>query len=153
MKTTKNYIWKVILLLVAVLSLSIAGKQVQAAPDNSDINSHCSLKQSLVYRAIRERLDFGLSDGKGNGYGLPVAIDEDENKFQAMDPHRMDFGLSDGKGNGYGVPEVSQTIEIGYQAMDPNRLDFGLSDGRGNGSGLPERNVPMFTKVLTLICP
>ncbi len=56
------------------------------------------------------RMDFGLSDGQGNGEGLPDGTLSAENFWQPMDARRLDFGLSDGKGNGYSLPSGSSAL-------------------------------------------
>ena len=152
MKTTGKQLKKVILILLVIFTLSIPIRQVRASSENQDIFSHCNLKQTLAHRSIRQRIDFGLSGGKGIGYGLPGESTANESMFQAMDPNRVDFGLSDGKANGLGLPDGT-TDESKFQAMDSKRMDFGLSDGRGNGAGIPESANTLIYKALTLICP
>ena len=152
MNANNSKLRKVILLLAIVFSLSISGKQVLASPQNADNFNHCNSKRGLVYRALLKRIDFGLSDGKGNGYGLPDSIIESDPRFKAMDINRMDFGLSDGQGNGEGLTDGSMSAENFWQPMDAHRLDFGLSDGKGNGYSLPGGSTALINNVLTLIC-
>lgn len=152
MNTNIINVRKVILLLLVVFSLSFPGRQVQAASESPDYRSHCNAKSSLVYRTILKRIDFGWSDGKGHGYGLPDGFMASDNRFQAMDIHRLDFGWSDGKGNGQGLPDGIDDTENIWQPMDARRLDFGWSDGRGIGYGLPDGSTVLINNVLTMVC-
>jgi hypothetical protein len=66
-----------LLLLVVAFSSPIMYDHVQAASsdnlsfENANIRSgYCSASRSLAHRAILQRLDFALSDGRGNALGL-----------------------------------------------------------------------------------
>ncbi|MEJ2758246.1 MAG: hypothetical protein P8046_07165, partial [Anaerolineales bacterium] len=96
-------ILRLALLLLIIVSLSMISKTAQAAPKSADSLDYNSSHRCLIYRTILKRLDFGLSDGKGNGYGLPKLSATNEAEPHPMNMQRLDFALSDGKGNGYGL--------------------------------------------------
>lgn len=97
-------------LLAVALTFSIMYGQVQAAPgeamsvDSANIHSgYCSANRSLIHMAMLRRLDFALSDGRGNALGLR------DSSNTSLDPGRvgilrhLDFALSDGRGNALGL--------------------------------------------------
>jgi len=139
-------------LLVGISLSSVIGR-VQAAPEVEYSSGHCSSSRQLLHRAILQRLDFALSDGRGNGYGLPERYMADENETFEIDIHRLDFALSDGRGNGHGLPEAFITSDNEYHTMNIHRLDFALSDGRGNGLGLRDGSILLTSNVLAMVCP
>lgn len=151
---------RILLLILLGLGASIKKGQAKTTQDSpasldnlTTSSSHRSAKQSLIHRTIRERLDFGLSDGKGNGYGLPESIMSDENEAKGIPIHRLDFALSDGQGNGNGLPKKHMQPEINLHTLNINRLDFALSDGRGNGLGYPDGSDKLIINAMAAICP
>jgi hypothetical protein len=149
-----------LLLLVVASSLSTMYGQAQAAPadvvsdEGANIRSgYCSASRSLVHRAILLRLDFALSDGRGNALGLRDGVALRESDVQAINIGRLDFALSDGRGNALGLRSGDTLGENEVHAINFQRLDFALSDGRGNALGLRDGNSSLANNVLAAICP
>lgn len=160
-KSSKVYysIGMLLLLMVVAFSSSVMYVQVRAAPgdalplESANIKSgYCSASRSLVHRAILQRLDFALSDGRGNALGLRSGDDPSENGVHAINLQRLDFALSDGRGNALGLRSGNELSENEAHAMTLQRLDFALSDGRGNALGLRDGNISLAYKVLAAIC-
>jgi hypothetical protein len=148
-----------LLLLVAAFSFSFMYDHVQAAPDDvlsfdgvTIRGGHCSASRSLAHRAILRRLDFALSDGRGNALGLRDSVTQSENETQAINLQRLDFALSDGRGNALGLRDSGSPSENEMQVINLQRLDFALSDGRGNALGLRDGNNSLANNVLAAIC-
>lgn len=158
MKTTlfnsskSRLIWRLALLLLIAFTLSMISKTAQAAPQSADSLGYNTSHRCLIYRTILQRLDFGLSDGKGNGAGIPGISATKETGPHLMNMQRLDFALSDGKGNGYGLAESTITSENKFQSINWHRLDFALSDGKGNGYGLPDSSISYANKLTIEIC-
>ena len=96
----------------------------------------CAVNYRLLHEARLQRMDFALSDGKGNALGLRSGnsiIGQDACDFNLR---RLDFALSDGKGNALGLRNVAQVQVETTSDFTLQRLDFALSDGRGNALGL-----------------
>lgn len=140
------------LLLLITFSLSTISGKVQAAPQSTHSLDYNSSHRCLIYRTILHRLDFGLSDGKGNGYGIPGMSATNDANPDPLNMHRLDFALSDGKGNGYGLPESIMASENKFPSINWHRLDFALSDGKGNGYGLPDSSISYANKLTVEIC-
>ncbi len=140
------------LLMLITLSLSVIGSQARAAERSTNALDYNNSHRCLIYRTIFQRLDFGLSDGKGNGYGLPALSATNEAKPEPLNMHRLDFALSDGKGNGYGLPEAAMASESQFTTINWHRLDFALSDGKGNGYGLPDSSITIANKLSVENC-
>jgi hypothetical protein len=148
-----------LMLLVVAFASSSMLDQVQAAPgdaqyvESASIRSgYCSASRSLFHRAILQRLDFALSDGRGNALGLRSGDDPSENGVHAINLQRLDFALSDGRGNALGLRSGNELSKNEAHAMNLQRLDFALSDGRGNALGLRDENISLAYKVLAAIC-
>lgn len=96
----------------------------------------CKVDSQLMHIAQLQRMDFALSDGRGNALGLRngnLNIHQDPCDFKLR---RLDFALSDGRGNALGLrAAVSGKVEWDEKSR-LQRLDFALSDGRGNALGL-----------------
>ena len=102
-----------LLLLVVAFSSSIGYGQVQAfSGDTFSIErantslGYCSASRNLVHRAVLrrlQRLDFALSDGRGNALGLRSGDVPSDNGRRAINFQRLDFALSDGRGNALGM--------------------------------------------------
>ena len=149
-----------LVVLVIAASFSIFIGQVQAAPaieisaeGNSIRSGYCSASRSLVHKAIRQRLDFALSDGRGNALGLREGAGSTDQEVQEVYLQRMDFSLSDGRGNALGLRDGSTAPVTFSGEMILQRLDFALSDGRGNGLGLRDGSSTLASSVLAAICP
>lgn len=112
-----------LLALVIAASFSIFIGQVQAAPevetsmDGNYIRSgYCSASRSLVHKAILQRLDFALSDGRGNALGLRDGNSHLAFMIGEMPLQRLDFALSDGRGNALGLRDGSYALLINVLA-------------------------------------
>jgi hypothetical protein len=151
-----------VLLLVVAFSSSIMYDQVQAAPgDASSFESantsheYCSASRSLVHRAVLrrlQRLDFALSDGRGNALGLRSGDEPNENAARSRNLQRLDFAWSDGRGNALGLRSGNKSSENEVRSRNLQRLDFAWSDGRGNALGLRNSNISLANNVLAAIC-
>ena len=146
-------------LLVIAFAFSIMYGQVQAAPgeamsmDSANIRTgYCSANRSLVHRAILRRLDFTLSDGRGNALGLRDEVTTGWNPGRTGNLQHLDFALSDGKGNALGLRDGVTTNETAGRTGTLQYLDFALSDGRGNALGLRDDNFSLASSVLAGIC-
>ena len=148
-----------LLALVIAASFSIFIGKAQAAPapelsiDTNFVRSgYCSASRSLVYKAIRQRMDFALSDGRGNALGLRDGSPISEHEIPEINLKRLDFSLSDGRGNALGLRNGYSHQAFLSSEIQIQRLDFALSDGRGNGLGLRDSSYALFNNVLAAIC-
>lgn len=145
----KKYILISILPLVLTLMILFAIKAIPVeASENENLAATngispsnpnrvtCAVNYRLLHEARLQRLDFALSDGKGNALGLRSGnsiIGQDACDFNLR---RLDFALSDGKGNALGLRNVAQVHVENTSDFTLRRLDFALSDGKGNALGL-----------------
>ena len=148
-----------VLALVIAASFSIFIGKAQAAPapelsmDTNYVRSgYCSASRSLVYKALRQRMDFALSDGRGNALGLRDGSPIIEGDIREINLNRLDFSLADGRGNALGVRGGYSHQAFPSGEIQIRRLDFALSDGRGNGLGLRDGSYALLNNVLAAIC-
>jgi hypothetical protein len=104
-------------LLVVGFTFSIIYEPVQAAPgdatsiESANIRSgYCSASRSLVHKAILRRLDFTLSDGRGNAMGLRDEVATSGTPGRTGNLQHLDFALSDGRGNALGLRDDSFSL-------------------------------------------
>jgi hypothetical protein len=91
----------------------------------------CPAPPLLMHNAQLLRLDYALSDGKGNALGL-----RNMNSFVSPDScnlnlRRLKFSLSDGNRNYPGVKSEKSISTEQIGGINLIRLDYALSDGRG----------------------
>ena len=148
-----------LILLAAVLSFFATNTQVQAAPDiaisiDSGIirSGYCSAIRSLVHRAMRQRMDFSLSDGRGNALGLRDGINLSDSAKRAIFFKRMDYSLSNGNGNALGLRNENISLGSIINETQLMRLDFALSNGSGNALGLRNGGAIFANSASTAIC-
>jgi hypothetical protein len=109
-----------LLLLVVAFSSPVGYNRVQASAGdafsferaNTSLG-YCSASRSLVQRTVLrrlQRLDFALSDGRGNALGLRSAVEPGENVARARKFQRLDFALSDGRGNALGLRDSNISL-------------------------------------------
>jgi hypothetical protein len=96
----------------------------------------CPASSLLMHEAQLLRLDYALSDGKGNALGLRNA-----NSFESQDScnfnlRRLEFVLNDGKMSRPEQPNAAQTGIESIAGINLIRLDYTLSDGKGGAFGL-----------------
>ena len=96
----------------------------------------CEVNYLLLHKAQLQRMDFALSDGKGNALGLRRGNSLINQETCDFNLRRLDFALSDGKGNALGLRTVAPRVVERIDEFTLQRLDFALSDGRGNALGL-----------------
>lgn len=91
----------------------------------------CPAPRLVTHGAQLLRMDYALSDGKGNALGLRNGNSLVSQESCDFNLRRLKFSLSDGNRNYPGVKseESISTEQIG--GINLIRLDFALSDGRG----------------------
>jgi hypothetical protein len=92
-----------VLLLVSILAASPQKAAAMAAQDSmiSSFTWRCDPENLLIRKAMRVRMDFALSDGRGNALGLRsgerlLGLSEDEKVCR-----RLNFSWSDGRGDAF----------------------------------------------------
>jgi hypothetical protein len=127
----------VLMLLFGLGAMPVKGaesEKVAAVNGNSPPSSKrviCPAPHLLMHDAQLLRLDYALSDGKGNALGLRNGdsfVSQDSCDFNLR---RLNYALSDGNRI---QPEIKSQAPAGIESMgaiNPIRLDYALSDGRG----------------------
>ncbi|MFL7891954.1 MAG: hypothetical protein ACK2UM_12740 [Anaerolineales bacterium] len=147
-----NYFLSAIPFILAMMLLfGMAVMPTKASPseqkyvDNGNAQAlKCAVNSLLMHKAQLWRLDFALSDGKGNALGL-----RDSRSSIGQDPcgiisRRLNFSWSDGRNVNPGSSSAMQEALEMRNEFNLQRLNFALTDGGAIKQGL----VPETSRVI-----
>lgn len=138
----------VTILIAGLMLLSVIGTlPVKASESGGHVSAQgeaqsvvarviCPVPYLLMHEARLIRMDFALSDGRGNALGLRNGgrvISQDPCDFKLR---RLNFALSDGRGNAFEFITAAPKSVTRINGISLERLDFAWSDGSGNALGL-----------------